>query len=184
MVNIGLLLIFTVSSGIHQSQMLLPLLFQKGHVYFLEGGAFLCVPPPAAQHDLVEGVWTQPRLGQVDLRDRQRDEHLGRTLMASYLSITLTCRFWSLKNSPVFSITCSSVSWEYGCSLQKLSISHSVTPKAHTSLAVVNLPCVTKTTMSALYSPQISCIPSPWRTSRMLSHDIQRMGSTALPWIR
>lgn len=65
MVNIGLLLISTVSSGIHQSQMLL----QKGCVYFLEGGAFLCVPPPAAQHDLVERFRTQLRLGQVDLRD-------------------------------------------------------------------------------------------------------------------
>lgn len=70
-VNIGLLLISTVSSGIQQSQMLLPLLFQKGCVYFLEGGAFLCVSPPAAQHDLVERFWTQPRLGQVDLRDEQ-----------------------------------------------------------------------------------------------------------------
>lgn len=79
-------------------------------MYFLEGGPFLCVPPPAAQHDLVERVWTQPRLGQVDLRDGQRDERLGRTLSAWYLSMPLTCRFWSLKNSPVFSITCSSVS--------------------------------------------------------------------------
>ncbi|KAG7265203.1 hypothetical protein CRUP_030317 [Coryphaenoides rupestris] len=44
------------------------------------------------------------------------------------------------QNSPVFSMTCSSLSWEYGCSWQKVSISHTVTPKAHTSLAVVNLP--------------------------------------------
>ena len=51
-----------------------------------------------------------------------------------------TCLFWSRKNSPVFSMTCSSLSWEYGCSWQKVSISHTVTPKAHTSLAVVNLP--------------------------------------------
>lgn len=39
------------------------LLLHQGPVYFLEGGAFLCVPPPAAQHDLVEGVRTQPGLG-------------------------------------------------------------------------------------------------------------------------
>lgn len=32
----------------------LGLLFQEGSVYFLEGGPFLGVSPPAAQHDLVE----------------------------------------------------------------------------------------------------------------------------------
>lgn len=53
----------------------------------------------------------------------------------------LTCLFWSLNNSPVFSITCSSVNWAYGCSLHKVRISHRVTPNAHTSLAMVNLPC-------------------------------------------
>lgn len=63
----ALLLISAVSSGIHQSQTSLLLLFQKGSVYFLEGGALFCVPPPAAQHHLVERVWTQLRLGQVDL---------------------------------------------------------------------------------------------------------------------
>lgn len=51
-----------------------------------------------------------------------------------------TCLPWSLKNSPALSITCSSVRFEYGCSLQTLNISHRVTPNAHTSLAVVNLP--------------------------------------------
>lgn len=55
-----------------------------------------------------------------------------------------TCRPWSLKNSPVFSITCSSDSWEYGCSWQKVKVSHSVTPNAHTSLAVVNFPWMEK----------------------------------------
>lgn len=45
----------------------LRLYFQEGSVYFLERGPFLCVPPPAAQHDLVERVWTQHRLRQVDL---------------------------------------------------------------------------------------------------------------------
>lgn len=43
------------------------LLLQEGPVYFLEGGPLFCVPPPAAQHDLVEWVRTQHRLRQVDL---------------------------------------------------------------------------------------------------------------------
>lgn len=45
----------------------LRLYFQEGPVYFQEGGPFLCVPPPAAQHDLVERVRAQHRLRQVDL---------------------------------------------------------------------------------------------------------------------
>lgn len=45
----------------------LRLYIQEGSVYFLEGGPFLRVPPPAAQHDLVERVRTQHRLRQVDL---------------------------------------------------------------------------------------------------------------------
>lgn len=63
-------------------------------------------------------------------------ERLGLPCIAS-----LTCLFWSLKNSPLFSITCSSVNWAYGCSLHRVRISHRVTPNAHTSLAMVNLPC-------------------------------------------
>lgn len=42
-------------------------------MYFLEGGALFCVPLPATQHDFVERVWTQHRLRQVDLNDRNRD---------------------------------------------------------------------------------------------------------------
>lgn len=56
----------------HQSYKHCPrLLLQQGSVYFLERGPLLCVPPPAAQHDLVERVRTQHRLRQVDLRDGQ-----------------------------------------------------------------------------------------------------------------
>ncbi len=46
-------------------------------MYFLEGGPLLCVPPPAAQHDLVERVWTQHRLRQVDLHGREREIKQG-----------------------------------------------------------------------------------------------------------
>ena len=52
----------------------------------------------------------------------------------------LTCRPWSRKNSPAFSMTCSSVSCPKGWVRQSISTSHRVTPKAHTSLAVVNFP--------------------------------------------
>lgn len=55
-----------------------------------------------------------------------------------------TCRPWSLKNSPAFSMTCSSVSCPKGWDLQSISTSHKVTPKAHTSLAVVNFPWHTR----------------------------------------
>lgn len=47
----------------------LRLYIQEGSVYFLEGGPFLRVPPPAAQHDLVERVRTQHRLRQVNLHE-------------------------------------------------------------------------------------------------------------------
>lgn len=40
---------------------------------FLEGWTLLCIPPPAAQHNLVERVWAQHRLGQVDLQDKVRE---------------------------------------------------------------------------------------------------------------
>ena len=46
----------------------LRLALQEGSVYFLEGGPLLGVPPPAAQHDLVERVWTQHWLRKVDLQ--------------------------------------------------------------------------------------------------------------------
>lgn len=59
---------------------------------------------------------------------------------AASLPSALTCRPWSLKNSPAFSMTCSSVSCPKGWDLQSISTSHRVTPKAHTSLAVVNFP--------------------------------------------
>lgn len=36
-------------------------------MYFLKRWPFVCVPLPAAQHDGVKWVWTQDRLGQVDL---------------------------------------------------------------------------------------------------------------------
>lgn len=42
-------------------------------MYFLEGGPLLRIPPPAAQHDLIEHVWTQHRLRQVDLHDREKE---------------------------------------------------------------------------------------------------------------
>ena len=44
---------------------------QEGSVYFLEGGPLLAVSPPAAQHGLVEWVWTQHWLGKVDLHRTQ-----------------------------------------------------------------------------------------------------------------
>lgn len=53
----------------------------------------------------------------------------------------LTCLPWLRKNSPVFSMTCSSERRLYGCSLHSMNISQRVTPNAQTSLAVVNLPC-------------------------------------------
>lgn len=44
-------------------------------MYFLEGGPFLCVPPPTGQHDLIKQVWAQNRLRQVDLKNKkERDE--------------------------------------------------------------------------------------------------------------
>lgn len=82
-------------------------------MYFLEGGPLLCVPPPAAQHDLIERVRTQHRLRQVDLHERERELKPAIhpfVFVDEMFVTTLTCLFWSLKNSPVFSITCSSVS--------------------------------------------------------------------------
>lgn len=94
----------------------LRLYFQEGSVYFLKGGPFLCVPPPAAQHDLVERVWAQHGLRQVDLHGGRQEMKSGTVwclkARGNACVHALTCRFWSLKNSPVFSITCSSVSWE------------------------------------------------------------------------
>lgn len=55
--------------GITVLNICLRLAVQEGSVYFLERRPLLRVPPPAAQHDLVERVWTQHGLRQVDLRD-------------------------------------------------------------------------------------------------------------------
>lgn len=96
---------------------------------------------------------------------------------------SLTCLFWSLKNSPLFSITCSSVNWAYGCSLHRVRISHRVTPNAHTSLAMVNLPCG-NTHGQTDVSLRCRILDSISLTRRMLSQDIQRMGSTARPCMR
>lgn len=95
----------------------------------------------------------RPR-GQAGGRDRctyivgQVEEGEGRMFFSSLAGgprppppgPALTWRPWSRKNSPAFSMTCSSVSCPKGWARHSISTSHRVTPKAHTSLAVVNFP--------------------------------------------
>lgn len=165
--------------------MWLPLLFQKGCVYFLEGGAFLCVSPPAAQHDLVERFWTQPRLGQVDLRDEQRDEHLGPTLTGlvfvndTHLSFLVPEELAGVFNHLlVRELRVRLLLAEVKYLPQGHPKSPHVTGSGELAL------CDQNNVERTLYPHKSVASHPPRRTSKMLSHDIQRMGSTALPWIR
>lgn len=128
-----------------------------------EGWSLLGLTAPAPKHQLVQTHRTGRGPGQVHLQgrrgrgDRDREPmsfspNADKTLpiplpAAPSRPDALTWRPWSRKNSPAFSMTCSSVSCPKGWARQSISTSHRVTPKAHTSLAVVNFPwqCRNKT---------------------------------------
>lgn len=115
----------------------------QGLVQSLEGGPVGDVAAPTAHHELEERGRAERGSVEEDLEEEEKvtREDVRRLETAGAGVASLTCLPWFLKNSPVLSMTCSSDSRLYGCSLHRVKISHSVTPNAHTSLAVVNFPC-------------------------------------------
>lgn len=139
-------------------------------------GSLLRFPAPALKHQLIQALWAGRWPEQVHLYCGNMDDRQGRgssslqddmccpsqssppPLQSISPPSSLTCRPWSRKNSPAFSMTCSSVSCPKGWALQSISTSHRVTPKAQTSLAVVNFPWhKERATKAEKGTRQVSC---------------------------
>lgn len=115
---------------------------------------------------IVAAVWTKGREQRFFSPEMTGSGPPSPLAPSSGLPSALTCRPWSRKNSPAFSMTCSSVSCPKGWARQSISTSHRVTPKAHTSLAVVNFPWyMDKATGRERHQATQTLLPAPQKAT-------------------